>query len=276
MSSSTKRLRAPLGGSLAQPGVQHLAGVGPGGQQRVVAEHLACSRRRRRASGLPWTSQIVESRSIVTAVEPGPAPSDQARRIVSAITASSWRTCPNVNARRNVPNVEGAITRNGSTCCGRTRRAACRRDRCATRPPGSPPPTCRILRPGRAPPTRPDQPHRRVHQRFEPEADHQRRRHDQPRVGDQRLVVEGHLDAVDRARYSTHWKCLPGCGPRRLRTPSSSQPREALSADTRPLSRLPHRWIEAKPKVGCSHWSGELTLSVELDEDGNPNRSEGA
>jgi hypothetical protein len=31
---------APLGGSLAEPGVNHLAGVGPGGQQRVVAEDL--------------------------------------------------------------------------------------------------------------------------------------------------------------------------------------------------------------------------------------------
>ena len=33
---------------------------------------------------------------------------------------------------------------------------------------------------------------------------HQRRRHDQPRVGDQVRVVEGHLDPIDSARYSTH------------------------------------------------------------------------
>ena len=40
--------------------------------------------------------------------EPGPAPAFHAR--VSAIpdTRSSWRTCPNVNARRNVPSVDGA------------------------------------------------------------------------------------------------------------------------------------------------------------------------
>jgi hypothetical protein len=35
----------------------------------------------------------------------------------------------------------------------------------------------------------------------------------------------------------------------------------------------PAPWPESK--VGSSHWSGELTLSVELDEDGNPTRSEG-
>lgn len=64
---------------------------------------------------LPNTSQIVESRSIVIAVDPDPAPIDQARRMVSAITASSWRRWPEVNDRRNVLNVDGAITRNGRT-----------------------------------------------------------------------------------------------------------------------------------------------------------------
>jgi hypothetical protein len=66
---------------------------------------------------LPCTSQIVESRSIVIGAAPGPAPNAHARRTASPITASSWRMCPNVNARRNVPNVEGAITRNGNTAC---------------------------------------------------------------------------------------------------------------------------------------------------------------
>ena len=50
--------------------------------------------------------------------------------------------------------------------------------------------------------------HRRVHQRFETEPHHQRRRHDQARVRDQRVVVEGHVQPVDRARYSTHRNCL--------------------------------------------------------------------
>ena len=58
---------------------------------------------------------MVESRSIVIGAAPGPAPSDHARRIGSAITASSWRTWPKVNDRKNVPSVEGAITRNGNT-----------------------------------------------------------------------------------------------------------------------------------------------------------------
>ena len=31
------------------------------------------------------------------------------------MTASSWRTCPNVKARRNVPSVDGAITRCDNT-----------------------------------------------------------------------------------------------------------------------------------------------------------------
>jgi hypothetical protein len=52
---------------------------------------------------------------MVIVSSPGPAPNCHARRNASAITASSWRTCPNVNARSNVPRVEGAITRNGST-----------------------------------------------------------------------------------------------------------------------------------------------------------------
>jgi hypothetical protein len=66
---------------------------------------------------LPCTSQIVESKSIVSGAAPGPAPSRHARRIVSASIRSSWRTCPKVNDRKNVPNVEGAMTRNGNTRC---------------------------------------------------------------------------------------------------------------------------------------------------------------
>ncbi len=35
-----------------------------------------------------------------------------------AATASNWRTCPNVNARRNVPNVLPARTPVGIACTG--------------------------------------------------------------------------------------------------------------------------------------------------------------
>ena len=48
------------------------------------------------------------------------------------------------------------------------------------------------------------QSHRSIHRRFDAETPHQRRRHDQPGVSDKRLIVEGRLDAVDHARYSTH------------------------------------------------------------------------
>ena len=75
----------PPGGvrrAFAHPGVEDLAGVGPGGQDRVVAQAPWCSRRRRPASVLPSTSQIVESTSITSrasparppAPRPGPAP----------------------------------------------------------------------------------------------------------------------------------------------------------------------------------------------------------
>jgi hypothetical protein len=54
-------------------------------------------------------------------------------------------------------------------------------------------------RPGAADAAR--QPHQPVHQGLEPEAHHQRRRQHKPRVRHQRRIVEGHLDAIDRARY---------------------------------------------------------------------------
>ena len=96
-------------------GVQDLAGVGAGGEDRVVAERSGVA-----VGGalLLLAVHLADRRvqTIVTALEPGPAPKAQARRIVSAIAASSWRMWPNANERRNVPSVDGAITRNGSTC----------------------------------------------------------------------------------------------------------------------------------------------------------------
>jgi hypothetical protein len=49
--------------------------------------------------------------SITNGPSPGPAADAHARASATSRTRSSWRTCPNVNARRNVPSVEGAITR---------------------------------------------------------------------------------------------------------------------------------------------------------------------
>jgi hypothetical protein len=48
---------------------------------------------------------------MVMGLIPGPAPRDQARVSSISDTRSSWRTRPNEKRRRNVPNVEGAITR---------------------------------------------------------------------------------------------------------------------------------------------------------------------
>src|SRR5665811_2379290 len=53
---------------------------------------------------------MVESMSMVIGSSPGPAPNPQARESSSSLSRSSWRTCPKVNARRNVPRVDGAIT----------------------------------------------------------------------------------------------------------------------------------------------------------------------
>jgi hypothetical protein len=52
-----------------------------------------------------------ESISITSRSRSGPAPADQARRIDSASTRSSWRRCPKLNERRKLPSVEGASTR---------------------------------------------------------------------------------------------------------------------------------------------------------------------
>src|SRR5436189_158131 len=45
------------------------------------------------------------SRSITNGPSPGPAPASQARARVTSSTRSSWRTCPKLNARKNVPSV---------------------------------------------------------------------------------------------------------------------------------------------------------------------------
>ena len=107
-------LGAPLAGTFAQPGVEHLAGLRDGGQQRVVAQGAGVAV----GGALLVVAVDLADRGVHVDGQRlfgGPRPSCQARPIVSAITASSWRTCPKVKARRNVPSVEGAITRNGST-----------------------------------------------------------------------------------------------------------------------------------------------------------------
>src|SRR6266542_5580544 len=52
---------------------------------------------------------------MVIAASPGPAPAAHALPMICSVSRSSWRTCPKVHERRNVPRVEGAITRWPST-----------------------------------------------------------------------------------------------------------------------------------------------------------------
>jgi hypothetical protein len=73
------------------------------------------SRRQRPACGKPCTSHTVESRSMVIGPSPGPAPAAHALVKICSVSRSSWRTCPKVKARKNVPIVEGAMTRWPST-----------------------------------------------------------------------------------------------------------------------------------------------------------------
>ncbi len=54
------------------------------------------------------------------------------------------------------------------------------------------------------------QAHGGIDEFFDAKAGGQRRHQQQPGVGHEVLVVEGHLDALDSARHSLHWKCLPG------------------------------------------------------------------
>ena len=81
-----------VGWPFAHPGVQHLAGVGPGGEQRVVAEHLGVAEpgallvrcRRPRRSSSRCRSPTARRRGRHPAPTPARAP--------RPMTASSWRT----------------------------------------------------------------------------------------------------------------------------------------------------------------------------------------
>ena len=225
-------LVAALRRPLAQPGMEDLTGLGPHGHQRVVAEDVGVA-----IGGallnLPWTSQMVESRSITIGSAPGPAPSAQARRIVSAITASSWRMCPKVKARKNVPSVDGAMTRNGRTFCVAPARQAIDvvdvgRSGQDRRHQGE------HLSPRTCPADPTTEAHHLVHQRLEPQADHERGRHDEPSVGDERRVVEGHRRRVRSCAMMSSQEVPPWCWEHVASRTTIFPSREALSADARP------------------------------------------
>ena len=103
-----------VGRALAQPGVQHLAAVGAGGQQRMVAEPVGVA-----VAGALLVVAVHLADGGVHIHGQRPVPGAGARRPrparTSPVTLSSWRTCPKVNARSHVPTVEAAITRWPST-----------------------------------------------------------------------------------------------------------------------------------------------------------------
>src|SRR6266540_3746578 len=90
---------------------------------------------------------------MVIGPSPGPAPAAHARMSSCSVSRSSWRTCPKVNERRNVPSVEGAMTRWPSTV------AVCPQRSTSASSMQSPPASIEwtrvnSLRPGRAAPGR--------------------------------------------------------------------------------------------------------------------------
>src|SRR5258708_5045178 len=101
------------------------------------------------------------------------------------------------------------------------------------------------LRPGRDPPTRP------VRRTLAFTSDSRPSRimnvagTNSPRLGDQPAVVEGPFQPGDRARYSTHWKCLLELATTTTSNTVIVSAQEAFSADTRLRSAATHRWIEA-------------------------------
>ena len=65
----------------------------------------------------PWTSMIVSSTSTITRSPSRICSSGAADARFTSVreaTASSWRTCPNRNSRRNEPSVDGAYVRSNN------------------------------------------------------------------------------------------------------------------------------------------------------------------
>jgi hypothetical protein len=180
---------------------------------------------------------------MVIAEVPGPAPSDHARRIASAITRVELADMAEgegaqerpERGRRHHPERQHRRGRAGAEPVGVVDVRTAGHDRRHQRE--HLPPRQRATHPI-------DEPHRRVDQGFQPEADHQRRRQEQPRVGHQRRVVKDRFDAIERARYWLHWKCLPSQGCDCLGQPSSSLRRRHFSRMRGVVSPSLDRWIE--------------------------------
>jgi hypothetical protein len=197
---------ASIGGAFAQPGVQHLPGVSPGGQQRVVAEHsgvavggallgLAVDFTDRRV-------QIDRHRSVTGTGAELPGPPDRLADHPIELADVPEGERPQERAqrrRRHHFERQHLVGCSGTQPVGVIDVTPSREDR-------SHQSEHLAARSGTAHPA--NQSKRLVDQRFQAEAHHQRCRHDQAGIGDQCLVVEGRLDAVDHLRYWGHRKCL--------------------------------------------------------------------
>jgi hypothetical protein len=103
----------------------------------------------------------------------------------------------------------------------------------------------KILRPGWKPPVRPVSLMVALHKAFETQPLHQRGDEQQPGIGHQIRIVEGHGDPVDTARYWLHRKCLLCVGETTTSNTVIFPRKEALSADAERVNQLSRRWIEA-------------------------------
>lgn len=98
---------------------------------------------------------------------PGPAPARLARASAWPSTRSSWRTCSNVNERKNVPSVDGAIGRCPRTASVRPARSTSQSS-IQLAPSSNAWTSQSTLRPGRSRPA-PAKPDRPVDARLDPQ-----------------------------------------------------------------------------------------------------------
>ena len=177
--------------SLAQADVQRLARVGPGREDRVVAQQLACSRRPAPCLRRPQTSPTKLSTSITSRPSPGPAPglprplkrpAEQRVELAHVPERERAQERPQRRRRRDPAAQQPA---------GAARRAARRSHRCCRRPSTIANTTAITLRPALAAPGRSRRSRTRLpRQRLDPEPPSERRDQHHPAVTDDALVVE--------------------------------------------------------------------------------------
>jgi hypothetical protein len=181
-------------GAFAQPGVEDLAGVGAGGQQRVVAEDLGVAVR---GAGLGVAVDLTDRGVHIDDQRGGrasastPGPLDRFGDDGFELADMTKGERPQKRAQRrwgHDPVPEHRASRPGPEPVGVVDAISAadhgvdQREGLATRS---------------GPADAAGQAHRRVDQRLEPETGRDRGHQQQARISDERLVIEGHLDAVD-------------------------------------------------------------------------------